>query len=117
MRASPPAPFSLEAAVRFGSHPDDPQLLYAYLSLCDEIGAWQVYLRAHRIMLAIIVDPKVPRHWRWLCLDHAYRPLSGLYRLARSEEERETLRQCNHELSLSSHLGLAADPAHSRNQP
>ncbi|MEM9386689.1 MAG: hypothetical protein AAGA68_16640 [Pseudomonadota bacterium] len=106
-----PARHTLEESVRLGSSPDDPQLLHAYLALCDELDCWRVYLRAHRTVLAVIRDAKVARRWRLCCQDHAYRPLAGLYRLARTDAERETVRQCNHELSLSSHMHLVEERA------
>lgn len=104
-----PPSFSLERSVRLGSQPDEPKVLDTYLTLCDELDDWRVYLRAYHVLLAVICDGQVPRHWRCLCLDNVYRLIGSMHELARTERERRVVRRCTRELSVLSHQHLASN--------
>ncbi|MEM8768854.1 MAG: hypothetical protein AAGE43_15510 [Pseudomonadota bacterium] len=99
--------FDLERSVRLGRFPDDPGLLSAYISLCEEVDNWRIYLRAYHVLLAVICDDQVPRHWRCLTLDNVYRIITSMHELARTERERRIVRRCTHELSVLSHQHLS----------
>lgn len=71
-------------AVRCCLAPDEPQLLFSYLALCERQAAgwspqaWCVWREATRLLLGTVSDCALPMHWRCLCLDALYRPLAGL---------------------------------------
>ncbi|MEM6709382.1 MAG: hypothetical protein AAF648_11405 [Pseudomonadota bacterium] len=103
----------LEDLVRFGRHPDSPELLTAYLaemhSRHDPLSAnaWgQGHGRAHRLLLDAICDPLVPEHWRWLCLDHLWLPLDRLLQLASSRDERAVIYTASASASVQVHDSL-----------
>ncbi len=85
---------ALEAAVRYGSQPDHPHLLYQYLDMGTQqakehskAGAWQLHLQLFNTLLDTICDTTVAQHWRCLCLDNIYHPLQVMEQLAQSSEQ------------------------------
>ena len=75
--------------IRYGLEPDNPMLVRLWLdaeqpkvnaTLPESIA---FYERQFRLLLDTIMDELIPKHWRRLCLDHAYQPLSSQY-VARS---------------------------------
>ncbi|MEM6573445.1 MAG: hypothetical protein AAF736_04195 [Pseudomonadota bacterium] len=101
---------STESAIRYAQDPDNPTLLYTYLDDCDQraalastIQAQRIYRHAFELLLDVISDDCVPRHWRALCLDHVYRTLVGLARLAESDRDLQGL------LELESQLRVTAE--------
>ncbi|MEM9305598.1 MAG: hypothetical protein AAGE01_26040 [Pseudomonadota bacterium] len=103
----------LERIVRFGLEPDQPQLIEAYLQLAETRCAnlstqstWRFHRDIFRLMLEVICDPCVPRHWRFVCLDHAYRPIARLWSQANTRAEERELHRLSHELGTLSHYFL-----------
>ena len=85
--------FETEHNVRWGRLPDRPDILYNYLSDCeavalsfDESNAKRLLERAIDTFVEVICDPSVPYHWRCLCLDNLYRPISRLRRIEVSDD-------------------------------
>ena len=86
-------PNHLQRAVRTGSEPDRPELLYAYLRICDEAvpdlpQSLQLlrYEAVCDVLLEAICDDLVPHHWRVTCLDNLPKPLLALRSLASSRK-------------------------------
>lgn len=61
---------------------------------------WQCLEDQFRILLDTVADECLPVHWRQLCLDSIYKPLSGLWHLADSESGRTKVRQLFTELRI-----------------
>lgn len=100
----------LEDHVRHGLTPNEPQVLYEYLQLCDEVGGeralyWRrnLYRRAFTTLICAVSDAANPMHWRRLCLDHVYRPIQALHRCARSAEDLREVRACTSCLQHTEH--------------
>lgn len=95
----------LEQFVRFGTKPDDPDLLFDYLQhpevmkseICIDCQR-ALYQRQFQTLLEVFCDHCVPEHWRHLCLDSINRPLLALHRLALSNEDWAQIYQFKKEL-------------------
>lgn len=100
--------------VRFGSSPDHPELVKAYLDSTDQAITGlnrhqqrQAHFICYSLLLESICDSCVPVHWRRLCMDHIYRPLLALGRLAKSQQERQQVRRCYRDLTVLSRYFLS----------
>ena len=100
-------------AIRLGLSPDRPELVKEYLDEADRLVSQlprpvqrQAYILCYQLLLETICDCCVPVHWRRLCMDHVYRPLLALGRLARSREQRQAVRRCYREVSVLSNYFL-----------
>lgn len=101
---------TLRDIIRYGYDPDNPALIPLWLSREEAILPAEVTLAMRRkcymdqfnLLLNVISDELVPAHWRCLCLDYIYKPLSGLYRLATGEQDKQHHRQLLYELSVTS---------------
>ncbi len=100
--------------VRYAEDEDNPELLSFWLmaeqtlftgsdTFNDEEARWQMYQGQVRLMLDVICDNLLPEHWRHLCLDNIYRPLTELNRLSQCEVSKDRLRQLWLELNITSH--------------
>ena len=103
--------FNLESAVRYAQQPDDPCLVSRYLESATKLAQAEtsagekrrVFYRVLRTLLDTICDTYLPKHWRDICLDQVYRPLSALDRLADSNKEQDKIRLFRYELRTLSH--------------
>lgn len=83
---------ALNMAVRYGTHPNRPELLNIWLNQSavnlqnDTLGhhtkaLWQVHEDQFSTLLEAICDELVPSHWRNHCLNSIYKPVMALQRL------------------------------------
>ena len=98
--------FETEQAIRWGKAPDNPEILYGYLSRCEKFAenakqpeAVRLLERVIELLTDVICDTCVPRQWRCLCLDNLYRPLESLHRMAVSQEDRRRLNKKIYEIN------------------
>tara|TARA_B100001029_G_scaffold14441_1_gene9688 strand:+ start:256 stop:585 length:330 start_codon:yes stop_codon:yes gene_type:complete len=82
----------LEEKVRLGSEPDNPNLLQSLLTLLEEADTnyskhylKSLNLKILDLLLDTAIDESVPENWRHLCMDHVFKPLRNLYRLAKDD--------------------------------
>lgn len=61
-----------------------------------------IYQGQFRLLLDAICDNLLPAHWRQLCLDNIYRPLTDLNRISQCEASKERLRHLWLELNITS---------------
>ena len=95
--------------IRFGKNPNNPELIPLWLTqesvIQDSVDCLilrrQNYEDQFRLMLETVVDELVPRHWRQLCLEYIYQPLSSLRKISCGEQTENRLRQLLAELSSS----------------
>ena len=99
--------------IRLGRSPDRPELVKAYLDDADRLAGQlprsvqrKAHMLCYQLLLETICDCCVPVHWRRLCMDHIYRPLLALGRLAKSIRDRQTVRRCYREVSVLSNYFL-----------
>lgn len=110
-----PAIDQLRYKIRYGSEPDNPQLLHLWFDMetatleNEDVGErWQLCIAEFRLLLDAFADDIIPTHWRRLCLDHIHRPLSELNRLATNTHQQLELKRLLQELRITSHF---FDPA------
>jgi len=95
----------LGTRIRCALEPDEPRLLELYLFetrylvAWEPLPAWQLFEKSYQLLLDTAADVALPWHWRGLCLDHAYRPLCDLRRLAGDAERRQRLQQLSRRLA------------------
>lgn len=84
----------LEHVIRYAIYPDSPDLLHHYLRIGKKYATtWPksaqhvVHERIFDLLIEVICDPLLPKHWRELCVDHIYLPLSDLERLASTDAQ------------------------------
>ena len=82
----------LEEKVRLGREPDNPKLLQSLLTLLEDVDTnyskhylKSLNLRVLDLLLDAAADESVPENWRHLCMDHVFKPLRNLYRLAKDD--------------------------------
>jgi hypothetical protein len=68
----------------------------------NDDARWLMYQGQFRLLLDVICDNLISDHWRQLCLDNIYRPLTELNRISQSEERKERLRHLWFELNITS---------------
>ncbi|CAD5106778.1 FagA protein [Zestomonas carbonaria] len=97
----------LKTKIRCALAADDPQLIDQFMAETQvmvglgRISPWRAAEAAFRLLLDTAHDYSLPWHWRCLCLDHAYRPLRDLERLARGEAQRYRLSLLGRQLALT----------------
>ncbi len=97
---------ALQRQVRYGTSPDDPNILESYLRSSELSASYSKKLaklksrKALNTLVETICDDLVPNHWRELCLNNLYRPLASLYKLAKNEEERSLLNKEHYRISV-----------------
>ncbi len=97
---------TLQKQVRYGTSPDDPNILESYLRSSELSSNYPKKLaklssrKALNTLIETICDDLVPQHWREHCLNNLYRPLASLYRLTNDEEERSALKKEHHRISI-----------------
>ncbi|KAF1070847.1 MAG: hypothetical protein GAK45_00677 [Pseudomonas citronellolis] len=91
--------------VRCALDPDEPRLLEQflgearYLASWEPVPAWPLFEKSYQLLLDTCRDVALPWHWRQQCLDHAYRPLNELQRLAVDASRRQRLCQLSRRLA------------------
>ncbi|MDP7593186.1 MAG: hypothetical protein QF552_10935 [Litorilituus sp.] len=99
----------LRKKIRFAQEPNNPALITLWLQQENDIHLTtqpKKVLRQHyeaqfRLLLETIVDEIVPTHWRRLCLDNIYKPITSLQRIADTEQSKQHIRYLMNELSVS----------------
>ena len=101
----------LERKIRLGVEPDNPELLGLWLQEqerkiqqeCYTIEMKrECYLAQFHLLLDVIADDLVLKHWRCLCLDNIFKPIASLKRLADDELSHRKIHQLVYELSVTS---------------
>ena len=80
--------------IRYGHEPDNPMLLNDYFRCSnhdinaekDVVRKRELYESQYNLLISTVCDRGVPKHWKEICLDYVYRPLSKLYEIADNEE-------------------------------
>ncbi len=104
---------SIRQKVRYAQDDNNPQLLTFWLMAeqslftssninADDDARWLMYQGQFRLLLDVICDNLIPEHWRQLCLDNIYRPLTELNRLSQCEDKKKRLRHLWLELNITS---------------
>lgn len=104
---------SIRQKVRYAHDENNPQLLTFWLTAeqslftssnmgKDDDARWLMYQGQFRLLLDVICDNLISDHWRQLCLDNIYRPLTELNRISQSEERKKRLRHLWFELNITS---------------
>lgn len=104
---------SIRQKVRYAHDENNPQLLTFWLTAEQSLftssnmsknddARWLMYQGQFRLLLDVICDNLISDHWRQLCLDNIYRPLTELNRISQSEERKERLRHLWFELNITS---------------
>jgi hypothetical protein len=96
--------------IRFGHEPDNPLLISIWLDQeklflqeLEDIGHRRQYLEQQfRLLLDTIMDELIPSHWRCICLNNIYYPLSSLKKLASDKQSERHIQQLINELSVTS---------------
>jgi hypothetical protein len=99
--------------VRYAEDENNPQLLSFWLMAeqalfassdinIDDDEKWQMYQGQFRLLLDVICDNLIPEHWRQLCLDNIYRPLTELNRISHCDISKKRLRHLWLELNITS---------------
>lgn len=104
-----PSIVAIRNDIRYGKFPNNPELIALWLTqesvLEDSIDCLskrrQHYESQFRLLLEVVVDELVPRHWRCLCLDYIYKPLGSIKRLSNDIQSENHLRKLFNELSTS----------------
>lgn len=97
----------MKARIRCALAADEPRLIRRFISEsdamvhCGLLDDWRAGEGAFRLFLDTATDTALPWHWRCLCLDHAYRPLDALQRLATDAGRRLRLSQLNRQLAMT----------------
>ena len=95
--------------IRFAESPNNPELISLWLAqesyiqeLIDCINIrWQYCEEQFYLLLEVVVDEMLPKHWRQHCLNNIYQPLASLKKLSTSQKSEKRLRQLLTELSIS----------------
>ena len=99
----------LKSKIRHGSEPNNPLLINLWLSQTiaecptklTKKQLRQQYESQFRLLLDTIVDELVPSHWRRVCLDNIYIPLTSLQRISDNDKSQRHIRQLMAELNVS----------------
>lgn len=91
----------LASSVRFGTQPDESELLDRYLTASHDFARSLSPLqrREHwesvfHLLMETYCDSAVPAAWRRLCVDSVHRPLGELTLLSQLDGEVSVLRRC-----------------------
>ena len=90
---------TLQKQVRYGTLPDDPNILESFLRSSELSSNYPKKLaklssrKALNTIMETICDDLVPHHWRAHCLNNLYRPLASLHKLTKNDEERSLLKK------------------------
>jgi hypothetical protein len=105
-----PAINNLRRKIREGLEADNPSLISLWLTMEEVEFAkkrelrWSLYLAQFKLLLETFADDLIVGHWRAICLDNIYKPLSGLQRLAFNQPQHDQIRLLQHELRATSHF-------------
>lgn len=99
----------LRNKIRHGEEPDNPMLISLWLSFEEDyrdINKGNSSLEVHyeqqfNLLLETIADELIPVHWRRVCLDNIYKPLSSLRRIAKDTESQHKVSRLLYELSVT----------------
>lgn len=104
---------SVRQKVRYAEDEDNSQLLSFWLmaeqtlfsgsnAYADGDARWKMHQGQFRLLLDVVCDNLLPEHWRKLCLDNIYRPLTELNRISVCEPSKDRLRHLWLELNITS---------------
>lgn len=89
----------MEYAVKYAIFPDSPTILYVYLDAIDMVAKRQsssnrlvIYAGLLDTLLEIYSDDCLPLQWRELCLNHCYRPLAAMKKIAKTNHDKKYFR-------------------------
>jgi len=108
-QAQDPAINQLRHKIRYAIDENNPALVALWLSMEESIkdssvaSHWQLYSAQYKLLIDVLSDDLLPKHWRMHCLDNIYIPLSSLRRIANNEMHRQQLSMFYHELRVISH--------------
>ncbi len=98
---------NVKTVIRWGSRPNHPKILYAYLSDCEEAAlvatpavGREILNGAVELLVEVICDACVPFHWRALCLDNLYKPMGCLRRIATCSDDTLRVNKLAYEINL-----------------
>ena len=103
-----PAINNLRQNLRYAEDHTNPQLMTLWLmseqALIDDnhSSRWALYQAEFHLLLDTISDNLLPLHWRQLCLDNIYKPLTDLSRISACENTKKQLRYLWLELNVTS---------------
>lgn len=109
-------PFSvLEQTIQGGQCADSPEVLYHYLKTSEEYAerlclteATKLHQRVFNVLLDTVCDTSLALHWRQMCLDMVYRPLSHLKRLIVTYQDARSYFKMEHDLRILSHYFVSS---------
>ncbi|WP_263142251.1 FagA protein [Pseudomonas sp. RIT-PI-AD] len=97
----------LKAKIRCALAADEPRLIRRFMVEseamvhCGLLPSWRAGETTFRLLMDTANDRALPWHWRCLCLDHAYRPLNDLERIADAPERRMRLGLLSRQLAMT----------------
>ena len=96
----------LKNKIRYGTEPDNAGLVSFWLELDGPPAGSLSHIRQHyeeqfRLLLDVVMDELVEKHWRLLCLDHIHSPLLSLKRVSRCPCSQAKINKLFNELSIS----------------
>lgn len=102
--------YYLEKTIKTASQPDSPTILFCYLQLTESYAKKrtkdlqiQIYTHTLDLLLDVFCDTYLAKHWRELCLNNCYKPLTALNKLAESDAEKKYVRQQYEKFRTLSH--------------
>ncbi len=104
---------NIRQKVRYAEDENNPQLLTFWLMAehalftgssmnNNDEARWLMYQGQFRLLLDVICDNLISQHWRELCLDNIYRPLTELNRISQCDATKKRLRHLWLELNITS---------------
>jgi len=106
-----PAINQLRKKIRYGLEEDNPGLLSLWLSMEDSALSnnnphdnWQSYCAQFNLLIDVLSDDLIPKHWRANCLNTIYNPLCSLQRNAINPQRLQQLNKLYVELRVVSNF-------------
>ena len=104
---------SLDAMIRYGWHPDDPQLLSVFINRAlngkevSRLEQWQNVIQCSQLLLEAYADTLNQAHWRSACLNNLHWLLSLIEPLATDKHQQSELKELAWEAQVT---GYYFDP-------
>jgi hypothetical protein len=104
-----PAINQIRHKIRYALDENNPGLVELWLSMEESLkgrsiaSSWLLYSAQYKLLIEVLSDDLLPKHWRVCCLDNIYKPLSSLGRIAINEAQRQQLNKFYYELRVISH--------------
>lgn len=104
---------SIRKKIHYAEDKENPELVLFWLTAeqtlftgsyfsGDNAARQKMYQDQFRLLLDVICDNLIPLHWRQLCLDNIYRPLTELNRVSHCAASKKKLRHLWLELNITS---------------